>query len=132
MHELPATEGILSVALEAAEQNGARRIMAIDLVIGELAGIVDDSVQFYFDILSKDTIAEGAVLRFRREPAAAVCADCGHQFPVEVPLSAACPVCEGIRLHVSGGREFFVESIEVDDEDSGSEGDPERERSGGG
>jgi hydrogenase nickel incorporation protein HypA/HybF len=52
MHELPATEGILNVALEAAQQNGARRIIAIDLTIGELAGIVDDSVQFYFDILS--------------------------------------------------------------------------------
>jgi hydrogenase nickel incorporation protein HypA/HybF len=132
MHELPVTEGILSVALEAAQQNGARRIMAIDLVIGELAGIVDDSVQFYFDILSKDTIAEGAILRFRREPAVAACGDCGHQFPVEAPLTAICPVCGGIRLHVSGGREFFVESIEVEDEDPGSEGDPERERSGGG
>jgi hydrogenase nickel incorporation protein HypA/HybF len=132
MHELPVTEGILNVALEAARQNGARRIVAIDLVIGQLAGIVDDSVQFYFDILSKDTIAEGAVLRFRREPATATCADCGHQFPVSAPLEAVCPACHGIRLHISGGREFFVESIEVEDEDSGSEGDPERKRSGGG
>jgi hydrogenase nickel incorporation protein HypA/HybF len=132
MHELPVTEGILNVALEAARQNGARRIVAIDLAIGQLAGIVDDSVQFYFDILSKDTIAEGAVLRFRREPATAACADCGHQFPVSAPLEAICPMCQGIRLHISGGREFFVESIEVEDEDSGSEGDPERKRSGGG
>ena len=132
MHELPATEGILNVALEAAQQNGARRIITIDLVIGELAGIVDDSVQFYFDILSRDTIAEGAVLRIRRERATANCVDCGHQFPVEVPLISLCPVCGSIRLHVSGGREFFVESIEVEDEDSGSEGDSERERPGGG
>jgi hydrogenase nickel incorporation protein HypA/HybF len=119
MHELPATQGILEVALEAAQQNGARRITAIDLAIGELAGLVDDSVQFYFDILSKDTIAEGAVLRFRREPAMATCADCGHQFAASVPLTAACPVCGEFRLQVSGGREFFVESIEVEDEDSG-------------
>ena len=130
MHELPATEGILNVALEAARQNGARRIIAIDLVIGELAGIIDDSVQFYFDIRGKDTIAEGAVLRFRREPATATCADCEHRFPVSAPLSAECPMCNGIRLRVSGGREFFVESIEVEDEDPGSEGDPERKRSG--
>jgi hydrogenase nickel incorporation protein HypA/HybF len=132
MHELPATQGILSVALEAAQQNGAQRITAIDLTIGGLASIVDDSVQFYFDILSKGTIAEGAVLRFRRESAMANCVDCDHQFPVNAPLTAVCPICEGVRLHVSGGREFYVESIEVEDEDPGGEGNLERERSGGG
>ena len=115
MHELPATQGILKVALEAAQQNGARRIMAIDLVIGELAGIVDDSIQFYFDLLSKNTMAEGAVLRFRREPALAACKDCGREFAVKAPLAAVCPACEGIRLRVTGGREFFVKSIEVEE-----------------
>ena len=113
----------MSVALEAAAQNGARRIIAIDLVIGDLASIVDDSVQFYFDILGKDTIAEGAVLRFRREPATATCLDCGHQFSIGTPLTAVCSACGGIRLRVLGGREFFVESIEVEDEDTGSKGD---------
>lgn len=127
MHELPATQGILNVALEAAQQNDARRIMAIDLVIGELAGIVDDSVQFYFDLLSKDTIAEGAVLRFRREPAMAVCKDCEQEFAVQAPLAVVCPACGGIRLRVTGGREFFVESIEVEDEDTGGQRNPQRE-----
>ncbi len=124
MHELPVTRGILTVALEAAERNGAERIAAIDLVIGELTSIVDDSVQFYFDILSRDTPAEGATLRFRREPAVAVCGDCGHEAEVGAPLTAFCPVCRSARLRVSGGREFYVESIEIDDEDPGSTKNP--------
>ena len=120
MHELPVTQGILSVVLETARENGAGRIMAIDLVIGELSSIVDDSIQFYFDILSRDTLAEGAKLNFRREPGTATCRDCGHQFQTGVPLMPLCPACNSARLQVTGGKEFFIESIEVDDENTGS------------
>lgn len=115
MHELPVTQGILDVVIDAARRNGGRRILAIDLVIGDMSSIVDDSIQFYFDILSKDTPAEGAVLRFRRAPATAVCLDCGHTFTARVPLEPACPRCSGSHLIVSGGRDFHVESIDVDE-----------------
>lgn len=114
MHELPVTQGILQVAIETAQQNHAGRITDIHLVIGALASIVDDSVQFYFDILSRQTLAEGAALHFRRKPAEAACRDCGHTFMVTLPLPLACPSCAGLRLHVQGGREFYVESIDID------------------
>ncbi|MCK6625029.1 MAG: hydrogenase maturation nickel metallochaperone HypA [Anaerolineae bacterium] len=118
MHELAITEGILKTALVATEQNGARAITAIDLVIGELSSIVDDSVQFYFDALSQGTLAEGARLRFRRISATAHCGNCDRQFPVKAPLEPLCPACGSARLQVTGGKEFYVESIEVTDEHS--------------
>ena len=116
MHELPVTQAILDTALVAAQQAGGQRILAIDLVIGELSGIVDDSVQFYFDILSQGTPAQGAQLRFQRQPARAACPDCGHTYNVTAPLAPFCPVCGGARVQVSGGRQFFLESIEIDDQ----------------
>lgn len=118
MHELAVTESILKIAIDASQKNGARPITAINLVIGELSSIVDDSVQFYFDLLSKGTLAENAVLHFRREPAVVVCLDCAHQFNAHAPLDPYCPVCGSARLQVRGGRDFFIESIEVADEDS--------------
>lgn len=119
MHELPITQGVLDTAIAAAQRAQARRILAIDLTIGALSGIVDDSVQFYFDILSQGTLAEGARLRFRRLPASATCLECGAAFAATPPLAPACPACGSTALRVQGGREFFVESIEVDDDDRG-------------
>jgi hydrogenase nickel incorporation protein HypA/HybF len=124
MHELPVTQAILDSALHAAQQAGGQRILAIDLVIGDLSGIVDDSVQFYFDILSQGTPAAGAALRFRRQPARAVCPDCGRSYDAAPPLAPFCPVCGGLHVQVSGGRQFFLESIEIDDDYSGSTADP--------
>lgn len=115
MHELPVTQAILDTALRAARQAGGQRILAIDLAIGELSGIVDDSVQFYFDILSQGTPAAGALLRFRRLPALAACHDCGNSYDVTPPLAPFCPACGSLRVQVSGGRQFTLESIEIDD-----------------
>jgi hydrogenase nickel incorporation protein HypA/HybF len=126
MHELPVTQAILDTALSAAQQANARRIVAIDLVIGELSGIVDDSVQFYFDILSRDTPAQGATLRFQRQPAQACCLDCKHSYNAAPPLAPFCPECGSLRLQVTGGRQFFLESIEIDDDHSGSPADSKR------
>ena len=128
MHGLPVTQGIIDVAVQAAQRNGGQPIVAIDLVIGDLASIVDDSVQFYFDILSRGTLAEGAILRFRRHPATATCWDCKHTFETRAPLLPTCPQCGSVRLQLAGGRDFYVESIEVTDEDSSRAADSERQR----
>jgi hydrogenase nickel incorporation protein HypA/HybF len=120
VHELSITQSVLNIALEAAHTAGASRITAIDLVIGDLSSVVDDSVQFYFDFLSQGTPAEGAMLRFQRLPAQVTCRDCVYTFTTVLPLILNCPVCGGTQLSVSGGREFRVESIEVDDESNRS------------
>ena len=121
MHELAATQSLLQIALEAAGRAGATRVLGIDVVIGELTSMVDDSVQFYFDALSRDTAAAGARLVFRREPAIASCSACGHQAPVRPPLSPVCGACGGHALTVAGGQQFYVASIEVDHESPGSD-----------
>jgi hydrogenase nickel incorporation protein HypA/HybF len=132
MHELSVTRGILAVALEAATRIKRPTILSVDIVIGELTSIVDDSVQFYFDIMSRGTAAAGATLRFHREAALGRCIGCGETFETRSPLPRSCPRCGSLELSVTGGRSFYVESIEVADEGARRNGDPEGERPGSG
>ncbi|HEM60912.1 MAG TPA: hydrogenase maturation nickel metallochaperone HypA [Chloroflexi bacterium] len=113
MHELPVTQGMLSIALEHANKAHATRITDINLVIGELSGIVDDSVQFYFDFISQGTPAEGAVLHFERIPAQFRCRECQATFS-PTNRNWVCPQCGQWKVEIVAGREFYVESIEVE------------------
>ncbi len=113
MHELPITEGLLNLALKHANQAGAKRITQLNLVIGQLASVVDDSIQFYWDIISKDTIAEGARLEFRRVPAVLHCWNCEAEFSPN-GRDYLCPQCGSGRVKVVAGDDFLLESIDVD------------------
>ena len=113
MHELPVTENILEIALRHAEQANAARISDIYIVIGRLSSIIDDSIQFYWDIVSKDTIAEGAMLHFKRIEPELECQECGRKYSPE-GLMMPCPNCGSARVKVVTGNEFFLESIQVE------------------
>lgn len=113
MHELGVTQSILNIALHHAQTAQATRIREINLVIGELASVVDDSVQFYWAMIAKGTIAEGATLNFKRLPACLRCNDCAHEFPID-HREYMCPACGSPNVAVAGGEEFYVESIDVD------------------
>jgi hydrogenase nickel incorporation protein HypA/HybF len=112
MHELSVTESVLEIACKHAEQAQATRVTDIHLVIGRLSSIVDDSVAFYWDIISKDTLCENAQLHFKRLPAELVCLDCDHQYQLEDDLMP-CPNCGSPRIRVLSGDEFNLESIEI-------------------
>ena len=115
MHEMAVTQSILDIAIKHAEQAGASQILGINLVIGEMLGVVDDSLQFYFDFLSKDTVAEGAALVFDRRPAIYRCRECDTRYHPE-DFNWICPACDALAFEVVSGREFRIESIEVDNQ----------------
>jgi hydrogenase nickel incorporation protein HypA/HybF len=117
MHELPVTESILEIALRHGAEAGAVRITAIHLAIGQLSSIIDDSVQFYWDMISEGTLAEGAKLHFRRIPAVFLCTECEKSYePQDEDFS--CPRCGSTRVKLSAGNEFQVEAIEVETGDA--------------
>lgn len=113
MHELAVTQNILEICLRHAEKAHAARVTDINLVVGQFSSIVDDSVQFYWDIVADGTIAKGAVLHFNRIPGEMTCGSCGHAFrPTDREFQ--CPSCGSSAVRITRGDEFRVESIDVE------------------
>lgn len=113
MHELSVTQSLLEIALRHAQQSDARRILSLNIVIGQFATIVDDSVQFYWDLIAQDTMAEGACLNFRRVPAELLCQECAQRY-TPGPDELSCPACHSDNVKIVSGKEFFLESIDVE------------------
>jgi hydrogenase nickel incorporation protein HypA/HybF len=113
MHELPVSQNILEICVKHAKDANATKITNINIVIGQFASIVDDSLSFYWDIIAKNTIASESALNFKRVPAKFECLDCKTTFNWQ-DVQGECPNCNSSKVRLIAGNEFFVESIEVE------------------
>jgi hydrogenase nickel incorporation protein HypA/HybF len=111
MHEMSITQGIIEICENHAE---GRRVLSVDVEIGELSSVVPDAVEFCFEACSQDTLLEGARLNIIRIPGRGRCMDCGGDSPLTL-FFGACQDCGGYRVEVVAGEEMRVREIEVDE-----------------
>jgi hydrogenase nickel incorporation protein HypA/HybF len=114
VHELTVTQSILEIVLRHSQQAGARRVLAVNLVIGDLTGFIDDSIQFYFDFLTRETLAAGARLEFERIAPRVRCYACQAEYVPPNSRLWTCPECDALGGEVIAGKEFYVASIEIE------------------
>ncbi|MBT9143623.1 MAG: Hydrogenase/urease nickel incorporation protein HypA [Dehalococcoidia bacterium] len=112
MHEMSIARSLLDIAIAAARKGGAQRITRVNVVAGELRGIVPLQFTFYFGLLAEDTIAGGAYLNLEITPIRGRCRKCEEIFIVE-DYRYICPKCRGEDIQTVGGTELRLSDIEV-------------------
>ena len=113
MHEMSIAMSILEIAGQQARQADARRIAAIDVEIGTLAGVEIDSLEFCFEVARRnDPLTRDAELVIERIAAVGRCPACDLDVPLE-SFVAICPEC-GQGVEIRQGRELRVRSLRVD------------------
>jgi hydrogenase nickel incorporation protein HypA/HybF len=111
MHELSIAESVLHLALGHA---AGRRVTAVGVMVGQLRQVVPDSLTFSFELLSRGTAAEGAVLEVEGVQGAGRCRGCGAESEITAfPLR--CDACGALELEVVRGEELRVEWVEVEE-----------------
>ncbi len=112
MHELSIAEGIIGIVRDSVELADGERVRTVEIVAGELNGIVRETLEFCFEYASKDTILEGATLVMEVVPITGRCKGCGTEFAIE-KYEFTCPQCAATDIEVTSGQELYVKQVEV-------------------
>lgn len=108
MHEMSITQSVVEAVCNRMGDAPVRRVC---LEIGKLSGVVPDSVQFCFDLITVGTTLEGAELEIIQPSGQARCRDCGAEFAMN-DLLMLCE-CGSANRELLAGEELRIREVEV-------------------
>lgn len=113
MHEVSIVTSLLQIAERTARENNATTIKAMWLRIGQMSCVNEDSLRFCFDIMSKDTLAEGCEVHIENTPIRIRCQSCSIESDVE-QFVFRCSQCDSSDVELMSGRELDLVSLAVE------------------
>ena len=115
MHEMGIAQQLVNIALDAIPQDiDAPKVEKLNLKIGRLASVVEHSLTFCLEIITKDTPLEHAKVNIHFIPVTVRCKTCNNEWEVDGPV-VKCPFCEDGEVEMLTGREIEIVSLELAD-----------------
>jgi len=115
MHELSIVSSVVDTVIESLEKYPGARVLEVRLRVGALAAVVEDSLQFCYELATRETALEGSRLVVKIVPVMVHCGACGKDGELESLQSFRCPHCGEPAADVRQGREMEIESVEIED-----------------
>ncbi len=115
MHELPVVTQVLDIVLKHAEEEKAKKVISVELVIGKMHDLIPEWIEKYFAFASRGTIAEGTEVVIEQVPIICQCRKCKENFSVQLTSHPQkyCPCCGSDEFDLLTGREFELRKIEI-------------------
>lgn len=112
MHEMSLTASLINIIKDYAARNSFSRVNTVSLSFGKLSGIDTKALEFAFEVLSKDTPAEGARLIYEIKPIGVCCLECDAESEVE-DFPSPCRKCGSNEVVLTAGTEE-LQLLEMD------------------
>ena len=112
MHEMALAQSMLEIVEKTAQDEGAGRVSVVRIEIGALSHVEPDALRFCFDVVTRGSVAEGALLEIDATPGAAWCMRCATTIAID-RRGDPCPRCGSYQLAVTGGDAMRVREIEI-------------------
>lgn len=113
MHELAMVRSIYGVIDQKIKEYGVKKIKEVRLVVGELTGVENSTMQACFEMYVENTPVQGAKLVIKRVPVKVQCRICGNEYETKVPFSE-CPACGNKSIRIISGKELYIDSLEAE------------------
>ena len=116
MHETGVCRSIVETVEEHAIMNHAKRVIEVRIKLGEVHDVVPEILCGAFEWMSRGTVVEGAKMVIERVPFTVECEDCGTIYRLDSNDQRTwdCPTCGKRHYPLHAGREFLIDSIQVE------------------
>jgi hydrogenase nickel incorporation protein HypA/HybF len=113
MHETDMTKAlILTIQDWVNEQPDTPKIEKVHLLVGQFTCVEPVSLQFAFEVQTRNTFLEGVELVIKDVPLIAYCHPCQVEYKPEIGLQYSCPTCRSPMEEIRSGRELKIDHIE--------------------
>ena len=115
MHELSIANDILTIIRQNVPQEELNNIENINVKIGDMSGVVAESLEFCFQAIISETELDNAKLVIEKIPFAVKCNSCGSKSTNEFGIRV-CSDCSSTDTTVISGLEMQVTEVELKEE----------------
>jgi hydrogenase nickel incorporation protein HypA/HybF len=123
MHETDMTKTlILTVKDWYSSQLENPKIEKIHLIVGQFTCVEPVSLQFAFEVQTRNTFLAGVELAIEEKPLIAFCHTCQQEYSPQIGLQYACPSCKKPMEDIRSGRELKIDRIEYSSANTCEEG----------
>ena len=121
MHEFSISSEIVRTILDTVKENHGKKVLSVQLEIGELSLVNPEQVTFWIEQLFTGSVAEGAKVKVKKIKPRIRCEVCNYQGVIRLdgkdlfrhlaPLS--CPQCGSLQIRIEKGRECLLKRIQA-------------------
>ena len=122
MHEVSISHAIADAVLKESQKQEAKKILLVELEIGELSLLNPEQVEFWVKLALEKTIASEAEVKIEVVKPEVHCSACGYNGALEtvddpmyhfvLPVFK-CPQCGSGEITVKRGKECCIKRIEI-------------------
>ncbi len=113
MHETDMTKALILTVKDWQEsQQELPQIACIHLIVGKFTCVEPVSLQFAFEVQTKNTFLDGVKLVIQETPLIAFCHQCQAEYHPEIGIQYACPDCKSPMDDIRSGRELKIDRVE--------------------